>query len=411
MATCDNSNNDGQALIPNFSCSPDLSQLLFRFVERKSIGIVKGNNENGVVNMSDFFIPIDTYSLSTITLCENESQKIQLGSNLSKSPRREEVEFDISDFSTIDINEDTTANLRLLDNSSTLIAETGFFPAPNFSTFITNLKDFLTDDFKKLSTYHSDDEVSKFVMKSIDDGNSYQYELIFDASRATHKIVTFLLDLEERTLTNPTAVVYIEGDWDPGNIVAMEDLGNNKYAYSLELEEGITYNYFFHDGPTISDQETVDAPCNTGVGGARQITVGSSDTILPVVCFNNCTACSGFSGTLEPTIATRQTIQETLNGEILLSALRYPEGAFKVLMLFVRYCEDCSEVNERFIEYAKSSDVTENGINGASWMKMGNILLLSGTDNIEETDNNLIENIYVRNTQECPVKIETIIAI
>jgi len=405
---CTTTNDNSQALTPNFSCAPDLSQLLFRFVERKSMGIVKGSNENGVVDMSSFFIPIDSYSLSTITLCGEESRKIELGSQSSKGPRSQIVEFDINEFTTLDINENTTAKLRLLDGA-TLLSETPDFPAPDFSTFITNLKDSLPNAFKLLSTYSVNDGVSTFEMKAIKEGVEYNYELIFTGPDITKASVTFLLDLSVRTAFNPAATGFISGDWD-GNVVnPMIDLGNDKYSYSVILDKGTTYNYFFHDA-AVAGVETVDAPCNTGVAGARQITP-TTDEILDIVCFSNCTICAGFTGTLDPTVAVRPLVSETINGTETQSVFRYLLGAFKVLMLFAEYCQDCTTANERFIEYADSSDVNANGLSGATWKKMGNMLLLSGADDIEDDDTNLIENIYVRNTHDCRVDIQAIIGL
>ena len=82
--------------------------------------------------------------------------------------------------------------------------------------------------------------------------------------------------------------------WDPAG-TSMTTPGLDLYEYTLQLSNG-AHQFIYINGNTWDGQETVPAECgaDNGLGGYnREIIVDGADMVLPVVCLNSCTACSG----------------------------------------------------------------------------------------------------------------------
>lgn len=291
MASCTGcgANNDG-ILRPNLSCPPDLSQLLFRFIERKRLGVVKGRDDLASFDMSQFFIPLNGYSMTQWNLCEGDSIRVDAGASMDYGKRREITEFDTSTFPSAVFGAGATASLEVLENSVS-IDTIGPFAADDFATFIDNLKTEISGNanISPIIEYNADDSVEVFTLRGKTNGKAYTYNL---------------------TLIDPN------------------------------------------------------------------------------------------------TPAT-----ETINGTVTQTALKYPNGAWKVMFLNVIFCSDCTSSNELYIEYAYDSDVIANGESGATWRTLGPMLILTGAEDITETDTNKIETVWIRNTQDCDVEVQAILAI
>ena len=274
---------------PNLSCATDLSQLLFRFVDRKSIGIVKGKNELAVMDMSLFFLPLNGYMMTTFKVEAGDTMRIEAGSNMNYGKRREIAEFDFVDFPSATLRVGATVDLAVYENA-TLLSTIPGIAADDFTTFITNLKDGINADsiINPILEYNTDDTTSVFTLRGKTAGKAYTYEL---------------------TLT---------------------------------------------------------------------------DSVVPA---------------------------ETITGDITQTALRYPGGAWKLMYLSMIFCSQNTASNQQFIEWAYDSDVVANGLSGASWRKSGPLFLQMGAEDVTETDMNLLETIWVRNTTEYDTKIEAILAI
>lgn len=106
--------------------------------------------------------------------------------------------------------------------------------------------------------------------------------------------VTFQVDMSLQTVS--TQGVHVAGSFNSWSTTAtpMTHAGNNIYTVTLTLTEGTAYQYKFINGDTWAGEETVPAACGVpnGFGGYnREITVGSSATIMPAVCFSQCGPC------------------------------------------------------------------------------------------------------------------------
>lgn len=290
MSACTGCGTDNSGgLRPNLSCPPDLSQLLFRFIERKRLGVVKGKDDLASFDMSQFFIPLNGYLMTQWNLCDGDTMRVEAGSSMDFGKRREITEFDTSTFGPASFTGGATATLEVFENTVS-VDSIGPFAADDYATFIDNLKTELSGNanLSPLIEFNSDDLVSVF-------------------------------DLRGKT-------------------------AGKAYTYDLKLDDG-------------------------------------------------------------------SNPEETINGTVTQTALRYPRGAWKVMFLNVIFCSDCTESNQLYIEYAYDSDIVANGESGATWRKLGPMLLLSGAEDVNETDENKIETIWLRNTQTCDVEIQAILAI
>ena len=291
MSTCTGcgTNNNG-GIRPNLSCPPDLSQLLFRFIARNKLGIVKGKDEVAAFDMSQFFIPLNNYMMTSMNLCPDQSKRIEAGTSMDFGERREITEFDTSTYPAAVFGVGATMKLDVLEDAVIIETLSGI-PADDYATFIAALK------------------------------------LAISASSVLPTILEF----------------------DEDNTTDTFSLRGHKYG------QDFTYDLTL------------------------------SDIITPAV--------------------------ESIPGSITQTALRYPNGAWKMMFLNIIFCSDCTDSSQQYVEYAYDSDVIANGESGATWRRSGPMIFLSGAEDVSETDMNKIETIYIRNTRECDVEIQAILAI
>ncbi len=106
--------------------------------------------------------------------------------------------------------------------------------------------------------------------------------------------VTFKVDLSQQIIS-PNGV-HLAGNfqgWNPG-ATTMTAIGGGVYCVVLDLPPG-NYQYKFINGNAWGTDETVPNTCgvNDGMGVFnREVTVGSTDIILPAVCFGQCSLCN-----------------------------------------------------------------------------------------------------------------------
>lgn len=98
-----------------------------------------------------------------------------------------------------------------------------------------------------------------------------------------------------------------------------------------------------------------------------------------------------------------------LEGELIQSHIRYPNRRLKVLFLMIDYDEKLYS-NLKHIQYAFDDDYQDNFIN-ATFRNFGKMLFLTSDDDVDETDMNLIETVWLKNTQKFNVTIKSFLAI
>ncbi len=109
--------------------------------------------------------------------------------------------------------------------------------------------------------------------------------------------VTFRVDMTGQTVSG--SGVHLAGgfgangypNWNPGGIAMTDANSDNIYEVTLNLSAGTNYPYKFVNGNSWGqDENPIPSACN--VGGNRQVSVGTSNMVLPVYCWMQCSFCS-----------------------------------------------------------------------------------------------------------------------
>jgi hypothetical protein len=100
--------------------------------------------------------------------------------------------------------------------------------------------------------------------------------------------ITFQVDMSNETVS--PAGVFLQGSFqDPlWSGVQMNNMGNNLYAVTVEMDAGTFHEYKFLNGTMY---ETVPPACGFGGFSNRYLTVPDVDSTLDPVCFSSCDPC------------------------------------------------------------------------------------------------------------------------
>ena len=108
--------------------------------------------------------------------------------------------------------------------------------------------------------------------------------------------VTFRVDMANEVVS-PSGV-HIAGSfqgWNPAS-TPMTQVAFGVWETTLALEEGYYYEWKFVNGNAWGQDESVPGEC--AQNNNRYVTVGNSDMEIPVVCYANCSLCSGCTNPL-----------------------------------------------------------------------------------------------------------------
>lgn len=140
--------------------------------------------------------------------------------------------------------------------------------------------------------------------------------------------VTFQVDMTNMiTKFGQPDMVSVAGGfqgWAPGQTVMSDDDGNNVYEVTVEVDANSTLSYKFLFGDSWGYDESVPASCNSG--GNRSASVGTTDEVLPVVCFGSCDeTCPSLGTPLNVTFIADLTNEiVSANGVHLAGTLQFP---------------------------------------------------------------------------------------
>lgn len=136
------------SITPRLKCPPDYSILSFRLVDCKKAGIVKGMSKEVDVDLKDFFIPVTEYSERRVTLKAGQIQKIDASNLLNYGEQNESYEFVPNDL--LSVTDQTTHSLKIFSSEDgSLIYSGSFFYTYDpitYPTFIHKLTKFYNDD-------------------------------------------------------------------------------------------------------------------------------------------------------------------------------------------------------------------------------------------------------------------------
>src|SRR6186997_1724697 len=106
---------------------------------------------------------------------------------------------------------------------------------------------------------------------------------------------TFRVDMSSETISplgvhiagNFQSVAGLGADWNPGTTVVPDVNGDKIYEITVSIPPG-TYEYKFINGNAWGMDENPPAECSITGNHNREVTVSSTDLVLPVVPFNGC---------------------------------------------------------------------------------------------------------------------------
>jgi alpha-amylase len=107
--------------------------------------------------------------------------------------------------------------------------------------------------------------------------------------------VTFRVDMSAEVV--PAAGVHIAGNfqspaglgdnWNPSSTLMTDANGDKVYEITVSLPPG-TYEYKFINGNAWGMDENPPSECSVGGDNNREVTIGDSDVVLPILPFNGC---------------------------------------------------------------------------------------------------------------------------
>ena len=114
--------------------------------------------------------------------------------------------------------------------------------------------------------------------------------------------VTFRVDMKHEQVS--AAGVNLNGNflrWMPGSVLAMDSSGP-VYSATISLPVGaeIEYKFINGSGDEWNKYEQLSGTCAWGTDKNRRLVVPETDTVLKLVCFAECDACSGSAVGKEP---------------------------------------------------------------------------------------------------------------
>ena len=107
--------------------------------------------------------------------------------------------------------------------------------------------------------------------------------------------VTFRVDMSAENVSglgvhiagNFQEVAGLGNNWNPGSTLVQDLDGDDIYEITVSIPSG-TYQYKFINGNAWGADENPQGECSVGNTNNREIVVGNSDMVLPVVPFNAC---------------------------------------------------------------------------------------------------------------------------
>lgn len=131
------------SIVPILRCPPDYSILSFKFVECKKVGVVKGISKEVDVDLKDFFIPVSEYSERRITLKPGQIQRIDAANLFNYGEQNEAYHF-VPDI-LLNVASGTSHTLEVFSSEDGSLIYTGSFTfilvpgiVPDFLTAFSN---------------------------------------------------------------------------------------------------------------------------------------------------------------------------------------------------------------------------------------------------------------------------------
>jgi len=372
------------SITPRLKCPPDYSILSFRLVDCKKVGIVKGINKEVDVDLKDFFIPVTEYSERRINLKAGQIQRIDAGNLFNYGEQNEEYAF-VPD-SLVSVADQTTHKLEIFsDEDGTLIYSGSFlytYDPVIFPTFLDALKNFYDSDNALKALFNlkpGDTTKQSFSLSSKIAGLKYCHLFTFNSASLAPFLHPGNLSVPYRKWENGRLkIIFILAHYadkfTPTNQKNFQWIGDDDYQrlsnpkkWNTKILCNADSNY-----TTFQWQDTFDVDGN----------LTSYNTRLPYHIYNNDlirTNATNSMGFVQSVDGYDVTVNEGIG---LLNNVN---------------------LDPQYIQRVFSP-------NSLNWKTSGEMLTLTGGEEVDSTDKLNIETIWLKNNQSFDIEFEIILA-
>jgi len=371
------------SITPRLKCPPDYSILSFRFVDCKKVGIVKGISKEVDVDLKDFFIPITEYSERKFTLKAGQVQRLDAGNLFNYGEQNETYQFVPDDL--INVADGTTHKLEIFSSedgsplySGTFVYVYDLVTAP---TFLDGLKNFYNADenLKALFDLFTGDPAKQdFTLSAKLEGVKYCHIFTFNSASLAPYAHPGTLTLPYRKWENGRikiifVLAHYTDKFTPTNEKNFQWIGDDEYQ-RLSNPKKLNVKVItdaLNNSTSFKWYDTFDSDGNLSSYNTRfPYNVFLNDLIR-----TNKTNLMGFVQSVDGyNIATNESIGT-----------------------------DIPQIDPQYIQKVFSP-------NSLDWKTSGELLALTGGEEVDSTDKLNIETIWLKNNQSFDIEFEVIIA-
>jgi hypothetical protein len=235
---------------PNLLCPPDYSILSLRFTECKKLGIVKGVSTLLSFDLSSFFIPLTNFSEKRLTIKAGATQKISIDDIASYWPLAEEYNFIYNDPGVANLTDHV---FEIYDEAGALLDTISFTvdsTSPGYEDFPTAFETAFSAStvMKTLIAVEYGPALSEFTVTASARGVKYTYLMTYDASSPSaydHPGTLLVKDLKYPE--GRVRAIFLYADFakaSPGNCGCVDSSGellsnvkNYKWVFDSEYQK------------------------------------------------------------------------------------------------------------------------------------------------------------------------------
>jgi len=368
------------SIIPRLKCPPDYSILSFRFVECKKVGIVKGISKEVDVDLKDFFIPVTEYSERRFTLKPGQVQRIDAGNLFNFGEQNESYSFkpDI----LLNVANGTTHVIEIYSSEDGELLYTTSFTvvlSPTVPDFLTAFSNFynLNTTLQSYVTFSSGDIATQsFSLTAKTAGVKQLYRFIFNSA-------TIAPFYHPGNLTVPYR------KWENGRLKIVFALA--LYADKFTPTNQKNFQWAFDDDyKKLINPKTWNVKINTNADPlSTTITwFDSFDANGNLLSYKTRPAYNVFVNDLIRT--------DTSNASSFISSI----DGYTINLLTDGIG---TNVSNQLIQKVYSP-------NTITWRTSGELLTLTGGEEVNSTDMLNIETIWLKNNQTFDIEFEIILA-
>lgn len=367
------------SITPKLKCPPDYSILSFRFVECKKVGIVKGISKEVDVDLKDFFIPVTEYSERRFTLKPGQVQRLDAGNLFNYGEQNESYTFIPDDL--ISVADLTYHELRIFSSINGALLYTCSFQyvqsptVPDFLTAFTNY--YNTDDtLKSYVTFTKGDTAKQsFSLTAKNAGVKQLYHFTFNKN-AIGKY------------EHPGNLTVPYRKWENGRVKIVFVLTKIGDTYTPTNQKNFQWAFDDDYQKLIQPLSWDTMISNTASGSNTIITWQDSfDANGNLLSFDK-----------------RPAYKLAVNDLIRTNTTNLSSNIVSIEGYTIKVSEGIGNAT------ANQSIQKIYSPNNITWRTSGELLTLTGGEEVSDTDKLNIETIWIKNNQSFDIQFEIIIA-